>query len=53
MELVRSNIEECNIGTELKPKMIKLLKALPQQEKEKYIALFKEFQDVFLRIMRT
>ena len=27
--------------------MIKLSKALPQQEKEKYIAPFKEFQDVF------
>ena len=29
MELVRSYIEECNIGTELKPKMIKISKALP------------------------
>ena len=47
MEPLRSDIEECNIGTKLKPKMIKLSKALPQQEKEKYIALFKEFQDVF------
>ena len=44
--LFRSS-EECNIGTELKPKLIKLSKALPQQENEKYIALFKEFQDVF------
>ena len=47
MEPLRSDIEECNISIELKPKMIKLSKALPQQEKEKYIALFKEFQDVF------
>ena len=27
--------------------MIKISKSFPQQEKEKYIALFKEFQDVF------
>ena len=47
MEPLRSDIEECNIGTELKPKMIKLSKALPHQEKENYIALFNEFQDVF------
>ena len=33
MELVRSHIEECNIGTEVKPKMIKLSKSLPPQEK--------------------
>ena len=44
---VRSDIEECNIGTELKPKIIKLSKTLPQQEKEKYITLLKEYQDVF------
>ena len=47
MEPVRSDIEECNIGTELKPKTIKLSKILPQQEKEKYITLLKEYQDVF------
>ena len=47
MEPVRSDIEECNIGTELKPKIIKLSKTLPQQEKEKYITLLKEYQDVF------
>jgi len=33
MEPVRSDIEECNIGTELIPKMIKLSKSLPPQEK--------------------
>lgn len=47
MEPVRSDIEECNIGTELKPKMIKLSKYLPPQEKEQYIDLLKEYQDVF------
>jgi len=47
MEPVRSDIEECNFGTELKPKLIILSKNLPQQEKDKYIALLKEYQDVF------
>ena len=33
MEPLRSDIEECNIGTELKPKMINLSKSLPQEGK--------------------
>ena len=41
MEPLRSEIEECNIGTEQKPKLIKLSKALSQDEKLKYITLFK------------
>ena len=47
MEPLRSDIEECNIGTKQKPKLIKLSKALPTQEKLKCISFFKEFQDVF------
>ena len=47
MEIVKSDIEECNIGTQTKPKMIKLSKYLPPQEKEKCIQLLKEYQDVF------
>ena len=47
MEPVRSDIEECNIGTELKPKLIKFSKNLPQEEKDKYIDLLKEYQDMF------
>ena len=47
MEPLRSDIEECNIGTKQRPKLIKLSKAFPLDEKLKYIALFKEFQDVF------
>ena len=39
MEPLRSDIEECNIGTEQRPKLIKLSKALPQEEILKYIAL--------------
>ena len=47
MEPLISNIEEWNIGTDQNHKLIKLSKALPQDEKLKYIALFKEFHDVF------
>ena len=47
MEPVRSDIEECNIGTNEKPKMIKLSKSLSSEEKVKYIELLKEYQDVF------
>ena len=39
MEPVRSDIEECNIGTDEKPKMIKMSKSLPSEEKVKYIEL--------------
>ena len=42
-----SDVEECNIGTEDKPKMIKLATSLPADMKNKYIDLFKEFIDVF------
>ena len=47
MEPLRSDIEECNIGTKESPKLIKISKTLPQAEKLKYISLFKEFQDIF------
>ena len=47
MEPLRSDIEECNIGTEENPKLIKISKELPPVENLKYISLFKEFQDVF------
>ena len=40
-------IEECNIGTEQNPKIIKLSKSLPIITKQRYIAMFKEFIDVF------
>ena len=47
MEPLRADIEEFNIGTEDKPKLIKISKALPPEEKVKYINLFKEFRYVF------
>ena len=40
-------VEDCNIGTEQKPKMVKLSKYLPPEQKLKYIELFKEYSDVF------
>ena len=44
---IETEVEECNIGSELKPMMIKLSKTLPAHIKLKYIELFKEFSDVF------
>jgi hypothetical protein len=40
-------VEECNIGTGEKPRMVKLSKYLPPEQKLKYIELFKEYSDVF------
>ncbi len=47
MEPLRVDIEELNIGTGDKPKLIKISKALPPGENLKYINLFKELWDVF------
>jgi hypothetical protein len=47
IEPTGKEVEECNIGTDEKPKMIKLSKSLPPEKKQKYIELFKEFVDVF------
>ena len=38
-------VEECNIGTERDPKVIKISKNLTKESKEKYIKLMKEFYD--------
>jgi hypothetical protein len=46
IEAHRQEVEECNIGTEEKPRMIKLSKSLPPEQKLKYIELFKEYSDV-------
>ena len=40
-------VEDFNIGTEKKPRMVKLSKSLPPEQKCKYIELFKEYSDVF------
>jgi len=46
MQPLNAVIEDCNIGTTKNPKMVKLSKTLPPDQKPKYIDLFKEFQDV-------
>jgi hypothetical protein len=40
-------VEDCNIGTEEKPRIVKLSKSLPPEKKLKYIELFKKYSDVF------
>ena len=40
-------VEECNIGIEADPMVIKISKNLTKESKEKYIELMKEFHDVF------
>ena len=40
-------VEECNIGTERDPTVIKISKNLTKESKEKYIKIMKEFYDVF------
>ena len=47
LEPVETEVEECNIGSEEKLKLIKLSKTLPAHIKLKYLELFKEFSDVF------
>jgi hypothetical protein len=39
--------EDCNIGTEKEPRLIKLSKNLTPENKERYLKLMKEFSDVF------
>jgi hypothetical protein len=40
-------VEDCNIETNEKPRMVKLSKSLPPEQNLKYIELFKEYSDVF------
>jgi hypothetical protein len=40
-------LEDCNIGTEEKPRIVKLSKSLPPEQKLKCIEMFKEYSDVF------
>ena len=47
MEPLKANIEDYNLGTEEKLKMVKLSKSLPPNKKLKYVELMREFQDVF------
>ena len=40
-------VEECNIGTEAYPKVMKISKNLTKESRERYIKLMKDFHDVF------
>ena len=42
-----SEVEDCNIGTEENPKVIKLSKYLSPNSRGKHISLMKEFSNVF------
>ena len=44
MQPLNVEIEDCNIGNAENPKMIKLSKTLPPDQKLKYIELFKNFK---------
>jgi hypothetical protein len=47
VEASGKEVEDVNIGTEEKPRIVKLSKSLPPEQKLKYIELFKEYADVF------
>jgi ribonuclease HI len=47
IEASGQEVEDCNIGMEEKPRVVKLSKSLPPEKKLKYIELFKEYSDVF------
>jgi len=40
-------MEDCNLGTQCEPKLVKLFKGVPKDYKKRYIDLFKKFADVF------
>jgi ribonuclease HI len=47
LEAHGQEVEDCNIGTDEKPRMVKLSKSLPPEQKLKYRELFEEYSDVF------
>jgi hypothetical protein len=42
-----AEVMECNIGTIENPKIVKLSKALPPEQKYRYVSLMKNFADIF------
>jgi hypothetical protein len=40
-------VEDCNIGTQEKPRLVKLSKYLPPEIKSKYVELLRQYKDVF------
>jgi hypothetical protein len=46
IEASGKEVEDINIGTEEKPRIVKISKSLPPEQKLKYIEIFKEYEDV-------
>ena len=47
LQTTEENVIEYNIGSEKQPQMIKLSKLLSDDERRKYLALLKEYKDIF------
>ena len=45
--LQEEEMEDCNLGTQQEPKMVKLFKGVPKNYKERYIEIFNNYMDVF------
>lgn len=45
-KIVDNNVEDCNLGSDQHPKMVKLCSSLPPYFKQRYVDLLKEFVDV-------
>jgi len=44
---IDDQVENCNIGLEEEPQMIRLSNAIPLQYKQRYLNLFKTYKDLF------
>jgi hypothetical protein len=45
-------VEDCYVGTNENPKMVKIYKYVPNQIKSKYDELLKQYKDVFCMVLR-
>jgi hypothetical protein len=41
-------VEDCNVGTNENPKLVKISKYLPTQIKSRYVELLKKYKDFFV-----
>lgn len=44
---LEEKVEGCNIGTKQDPKVVKLAKGVPKENKQRYMDIFKRYMDVF------
>ena len=47
MQSSEENVMVCNIGTKEHPTVVKISKALSEEQRERYIKLLKEYVDIF------